>query len=75
MNLPRRFQPLPNVSLICANCEKQAEQIVEFLNRHAGDLPCKSFHVQNGTVVCASQIKESQIGYIQGVIAGFLLSK
>ena len=71
----RKFLPIPNVSITCTTCPQQAEQIVNFLNSHANDLPCKSFYVQNGTVICATAIKQSQIGYIQGVIAGYLLAK
>jgi hypothetical protein len=71
----QKFLPLPNVSITCATCAKQAEQIVDFLSRHASDLPCGSFYIRDECVICVTSIKESQIAYIQGVIVGFLLSK
>ena len=74
MNIPRRFLPIPNVRITCATCAKQAEQIINFLNRHADDLSCNLFYVRD-CVIYATAIKESQIGYVQGVIAGYLLSK
>jgi len=70
----RKFLPIPNVRLTCANSDKQAEQIVNFLNSHYSDLGV-SFHIENGCVICADCIKQSRIDYILGVIAGFLLSK
>lgn len=70
----RKFKPIPNVSITCASCPQQAEQIVNFLNQHRTVLGL-TFHVQSQRIVVADFIKQSQIGYIQGVIAGFLLSK
>ena len=73
MQIPRRFPPIPNVQITCANCPQQAEKIVNFLNQHHTDLGV-TFHIQNSCIVVADRIKESRIAYIQGVIAGYLLN-
>lgn len=70
----RKFQPITNVRLVCANCEQQAEKIANFVNSHADELGV-TVHVENSCVIYADSIKESHITYILGVIAGFLLSK
>ncbi len=70
----RKFLPISNVRLTCANSKQQAEQIVNFINTNQSSLGV-TCHIENECVICADLIKESRINYILGVIAGFLLSK
>lgn len=69
----RKFQPIHNTPIACATDPGQAERIVNFLNKNAGEIGC-TFYV-NGCVICAARIKPTHIVYVQGIIAGHLLTK